>query len=55
MNFERMAELQKDLAFHVRNYFDLLKQNGFTDEQALVLTAAWQDAMTGSKKPNNGV
>lgn len=53
IDFERMGEMQKDLAYHVRNYYDTLLKNGFEPEQALLLTIAWQDAMTGSKKPLN--
>lgn len=53
MDFERMAEMQKDLAYHVRNYYETLLVNGFTKEEALALSIAWQDAMTGSKKPIN--
>jgi hypothetical protein len=53
MNFEKMAEMQKDLAYHVRNYYEILLANGFTKEEALVLSVAWQDAITGSKKPLN--
>lgn len=45
INFERMAEAQKDLAYHTKQYFDILVQNGFKEEHAIMLVVAWQNSM----------
>jgi hypothetical protein len=47
INFDAMRDSQKDLAYHVKQYYSMLTDQGFTPEQAILLVVAWQNAILG--------
>jgi hypothetical protein len=50
INFDAMRDSQKDLAYHVKQYYSMLKGHGFTSEEAILLVVAWQNAVLGVGK-----
>lgn len=52
-NIEQLVEAVNQLATIVRNYYDALKQRGFSDKDALQLSIAYQNAIINLSKSNN--
>ena len=44
---EKMESALKDLAIMAMKYYNELKRQGFTDEQAFMLVVEWQKAIMG--------
>jgi hypothetical protein len=49
-NTEQMASALKDIAIVAWGYYEDLKGQGFTDEQAFKMVLSWQASLMGGNK-----